>query len=103
MNSSSAQDEGGSTSQWIAHGGRGALRLSWTVVRLPMLALLVVMEPFVCGALSVLAALGVFVTLLLEFVVKLPHFPFWTMLGISAGLAVLQIPYYFLIRLFSGR
>ena len=83
-------------------GEHGILRLLWHVIRLPALALLVVMEPLVCGVLSAIAMLGVIFALFYEFLVKLPHFPFWMMLGISAGFALLLIPYYLLIRLFSS-
>ena len=88
-------------SGWLAAGGRGALRLAWHAIRLPSLSLLVVMEPVVRGVLSVIAVLGVLTAFFFEFLIKLPHFPFWMMLGISAGFAVLLVPYYLLIRLFS--
>ena len=51
--------------------------------------------------LSALAALGIFMTLFFEFLIRLPHFPFALMLAISAGFALLLVPYYHLIRLFS--
>lgn len=57
--------------------------------------------PFVCGFLSLTAVLGVLTALFWEFFSKTHHFPFWTVLGISVGIAMLQIPYYLLIRLFS--
>jgi hypothetical protein len=82
-------------------GGRGVLRLAWHTIRLPSVALLVVMEPVVCGVLSMIAVLGVLTAFFFEFLIKLPHFPFWMMLGISTGFAVLLVPYYLLIRLFS--
>ena len=86
---------------WVAEGGLGILRLSWNAIRIPTLALLVVMEPIVCGLLGAIAALGVVVSLIFEFLVKLPHYPFWLMMGISAALAALQVPYYLLIRFLS--
>lgn len=81
----------------------GALRLVWTAIRMPVLSVLVVMEPVVCGVLSAIAVLGVLVALFFQFVVGLPDFPFGMMLGVSAGLAFLLVPYYLLIRLFSMR
>ena len=87
----------------IAELGHGLLRFSWTAVRVPLLALLVAMEPIVCWILGAVAVLGIMVSLLFEFVVRLPNYPFWLMMGISAGIAALQIPYYLLIRLFSAR
>lgn len=82
---------------------RGALRFVWNAIRMPVLSLLVVLEPVVCGVLSALAVLGVLVALFFEFVVRLPDFPFWMMLGLATGLAALLVPYYLLIRLFSTR
>lgn len=101
MNSISAQHERLESRHWLAVGGLGFLRLFWNAIRIPALALLVVMEPIACGLLSIIAALGVIVSLLLEYLVKLPHYPFWLMIGISAGLAALQVPYYLLIRFLS--
>ena len=86
---------------WSATG-RAALRLAWHAIRLPILALLLVLEPFVRVVLSALAALGIFMTLFFEFLIRLPHFPFALMLAISAGFAMLLVPYYLLIRLFSA-
>jgi hypothetical protein len=101
MNPVSIPQEGTDSRHWIAEGGIGILRLSWNAIRIPTLALLVVMEPIVCGLLSAVAALGVIVSLIFAFLVKLPHYPFWLMMGISASLAALQIPYYLLIRFLS--
>lgn len=101
MNYISAQQERSDSRHWIAEGGRGILRLAWNAIRIPTLALLVAVEPFVCGVLSAIAVLGVIVSLMFEFLVKIPHYPFWLMIGISAGLAALQVPYYLLIRFLS--
>ena len=88
---------------WLAATGRGALRLTWHTVRLPALTLLVLLEPLICRTLSLLAILGLLTAFFWEFVVKPPHFPFWIVLGVSVGLALLQLPYYLLIRLLSNR
>ena len=103
MNSATIQREHAQSRHWISAGAFGILRISWTAVRVPALALLVVMEPFVCGFLSAVAALGVFVSLMFEFLVKLPHYPFWLMIGLCAGIAALQVPYYLLLRFLSAR
>lgn len=103
MNTVSTREDTSSSRSWLAVGGRGALRLTWHTIRLPALALLVTMEPLVCGLLSLLAILGVLTALFWEFVVQPPHFPFWTVLGLSVGFALLQVPYYLLVRLFSAR
>lgn len=80
-----------------------ALGLCWTIVRLPVLAFLVVLEPIVCGLLWLLATLGVLTAIFYEFVVRDPRFPFWICMGLSIGLALLAGLYYALIRLFGGR
>ena len=49
-----------------------------------------------------IAMLGVLTAFFFEFLIKLPHFPFWMMLGTSPPVCpVLLVPYYLLIRLFS--
>jgi len=87
------------------HKVRAALRFGakviWNAVRFPALAILSVMEPIVTGALSALSALSLIVALFFGLVVKPPHFPLWSMIGFSAGCALLIVPYYLLMRLFS--
>jgi hypothetical protein len=80
-----------------------ALRLAWHSVRLPILAVLVVLEPFVSIVLSALTILGIFFALFFRFLVRLAHFPFWMMLGISVGCATLLLVYYGIIRILTGR
>jgi hypothetical protein len=82
--------------------GRKVLFAFWHAIRLPILAVLIVLEHPLRLALSSLAVLGIFITLLFEYVLRVPNFPFWIMLGISAGFAVALVPYYGLIRLFSA-
>jgi hypothetical protein len=89
-------------SGWAWRAAFGLLVVAWTAIRLPLLAVLLVMEPIVCGVLSAVAALGVLCALFFEFVGKVPHYPFWLMIGVSAGLALLMLPYYLLVRLLSG-
>ncbi len=101
MDAPPSQSIGAKRTGVMAATGRGTLRLAWHAIRLPILALLVVMEPFVRVILSLLAALGVFTALFFEYLVRLPHFHFLLILGISAGCALLLFPYYLLIRLFS--
>lgn len=78
------------------------LRTLWTIVRLPVLAFLVVLEPIVCGALWLLATLGIVGALFYRFLVNDPRFPFWPAMGLSVGLALLVGLYYVLIRLLGG-
>jgi hypothetical protein len=77
------------------------LRLLWHVTRLPVLATLLILEPPIRVLLSTLTLLGIAMSLCFEYILRLPHFPFWPMLGLSIGCAALLVPYYGLIRLFS--
>ena len=72
------------------------------LARIPVLAFLVILEPIVCGALWLLATLGVLTALFYRFLIQDPRFPFWPALGISLGLALLVGLYDLLIRLFGG-
>lgn len=103
MNTVYARHENRDSQNWIATAGRSALRVAWHTIRLPILTLLVLMEPLVCWLLSLAAILGVLTALFWEFFSPKPHFPFWTVLAVSVGIGMLQIPYYLLIRLFSTR
>jgi len=87
----------------IASSGLFALRVAWHSIRIPVLAMLVVLEPFVCVLLSALAVLGIIVALFNRFLLHSPHFPFWMMLGVSVGCAVILMFYYGIIRFLSNR
>jgi hypothetical protein len=65
------------------------IRWLWHVVRLPIVMLLVMLEPVVALACGSLALLGVLTTIFFKLIVA-PHFPTWTMLTISVsfGLAL---------------
>jgi hypothetical protein len=78
------------------------VRIGWVLVRLPVLALLVVLEPFACGLLWLFATFGILGALFYRFLVHDPRFPFWPALGLSVGMALLAGAYYGLIRLFGG-
>jgi hypothetical protein len=56
----------------------------WRLVRLPIVTLLIVLEPVVSLVLGGLALLGVLMTLF-NSLVGPPHFPTWTMLTLSVG------------------
>jgi hypothetical protein len=103
MNSTNARSTFTNESGVIATTSRGMLWLAWNTIRLPVLAVLTVLEPFVCTALTLLAVFGIFFALFFEFLIRLSHFPFWMMMGFAVGCALLQMLYYLLIRLFSFR
>ncbi len=87
----------------LATSGLFALRLAWHSIRIPVLAVLMVLEPFVSVILSALAVLGIFVALFNRFLLHSPRFPFWMMLGVSVGCAVILMFYYGIIRILSNR
>lgn len=79
---------------------RETLRWLWRIVRLPVLALLVVVEPVVGFVFASLALLGVLMTAFFA-VIHAPHFPLWTMLGISISFGLALTLYEGLIRVLS--
>ena len=87
----------------LATAGRHGLTLLWHTVRLPILATLLVLEPPVRFVLTAITVLGITMALFFEYLVRLPHFPFGLMIGISMASAALLVPYHLLIRLFSLR
>ncbi len=79
--------------------GRGQLWLEalgwiWRLVRLPIVTLLVILEPVVSLVFGGLALLGVLMTLF-DTLIRLPHFPTWTMLTLSVGFGLA-------VRLYRG-
>lgn len=77
------------------------LWILWQVVRLPMLAVLLVLEPFVSLILTAFGFLGIVIGLILKFSGDLPHFPFWLMMAFSVGAILLLMAYHVLIGVFS--
>ena len=73
----------------------------WQVVRLPVLAVLIVLEPFISLILTAFGFLGIVVALILKFSGDLPDFPFWLMMAFSIGAILLLMAYHALIGLFS--
>lgn len=80
----------------------GALHTAWWLVRLPILAVLIVMEPIVCSLLGILSALGILGAVFFKFLVKDPRFPFWGTLVLSVALALAAGVYCALARLLGG-
>jgi hypothetical protein len=73
----------------------------WQVVRLPVLAVLIVFEPFVNLILTAFGFLGIVAALILKFSGDLPHFPFGLMMAFAIGAILLLMAYHVLIGLFS--
>jgi hypothetical protein len=78
-------------------------RMAWSVVRIPALAFLIVLEPVVGVVLAGLSLFGILVTFLFKWTSVDPRFPFWMMLGISIGFGVMLFLYEGLISLMSRR
>ena len=80
----------------------GVFWVTWAVIRLPILALLVILEPLI----RVLLAGSALLITLTAFFYKLvmPHasVPFWGMLGIAVGCVMILALYYALLRLLSA-
>lgn len=79
----------------------GVLWIVWNVVRLPILAILLILEPAVTLVLWGAAFLGILTSLLFEFSGAVPDFPFWLMMSISVSWALLLLAYHALLRLLS--
>ncbi len=79
----------------------GSLQLTWRLIRLPVLTLLVILQPVIGVAFGGLALLGVLMSFFFKVSGASPHFPFLTMLAISVGLGLVLIGYEALIRRLS--
>jgi hypothetical protein len=77
-----------------------AIRWFWRAACLPVLMLLVILEPLVTFVFAGLALLGLLTTGLF-YLVGPPEFPVWTMLALSLGFAIALVPYHALIRFLS--
>ena len=76
------------------------VQVLWTAIRLPVLLVLVILEPVVSAICGALALLGILTTIFFELVGP-PDFPWITMFAISLCFALALVPYYALIRLLS--
>jgi hypothetical protein len=81
---------------------RLAARASWQLVRLPLCALLVLIEPLLRATLVPLAFLGFLVTLVFGFLLGDPRFPKWGMLAGSVAALCLYWLYLGLLSLFMS-
>src|SRR5690242_1577022 len=91
-----------STGDIAAHGARALARGVWHLVRLPLLALLIVLEPIVSAILVFCAMVGTITALVFRLATTLPDFPFWGMLGVSLGCAGALALYHGLMRVLTN-
>ena len=78
------------------------LRAAWTLIRLPLLALVVILEPVVRVLLTGLALLLTLTAFFWVALRGLSAFPFWGMLGLGVTALLLLALYYALMRLLSA-
>jgi hypothetical protein len=95
------QGTSGRPVEFNSHNFAPSIRWLWRAACLPVLMLLVILEPLVTFVLEALALLGLLTTLFF-YLVGPPEFPVWTMLALSLGFAIALVPYHALIRLLSN-
>jgi hypothetical protein len=79
-----------------------ALQAGWMLLRLPVLAILVILEPLVRVLLGAFALLLVLAALFLECVAPQGSMPFWGMLATAVGCVALLALYYAIVRILSA-
>lgn len=82
------------------HPLRMVVRALCKAVCLPIVGVLLLLEPVVRLACGLLLVLGVFAAIVFELSAVGPWFPFLQVLGISLSFGVILVLYYFLISLF---
>ena len=80
----------------------GLLWLVWQAARLPVLVLLMILEPLVSTVLVAMALLGTLTAFFWKLASDRPDFPFFGMLALSLGCFFLLTFYHAAIRLLSG-
>ena len=80
----------------------GLLWLIWQAIRIPVLALLAILEPIVSTLLVAAALLGTLTALFWKLASNRPDFPFLGALALSVGCILLLTLYHGAIRLLSG-
>lgn len=80
----------------------GVLWLIWQAIRLPVLALLTILEPIVSTVLAAAALLGVSTAFFWKLTSNRPDFPFFGTLALSVGCFLLLTLYHGVMRLLSG-
>lgn len=80
----------------------GVLWLMWQAIRVPVLALLMILEPIVSTVLVAAALLGTLTAIFWKLASNRPDFPFFGTLALSVGCFLLLTLYHAVIRLLSG-
>ncbi len=77
------------------------VRLLWEIARVPVLAILLVLEPLVSLILTAVAVFGFAAAVILRLSGNLPHFSFWDMAAFSLGSMLALTAYRTLLGVFS--
>lgn len=96
-----SQLESSEAGRAIAASLVAALRLLWNLVRLPILAVLTLLEGVAQTVLGGLAFLSLVTALFFEYATPVARFPFWETLTFSAGCVLALVLYYILVRVLS--
>ena len=80
----------------------GLLWVIWQAIRVPVLALLMILEPIVSTVLVAAALLGTLTAIFWKLASNRPDFPFLGVLALSVGCFLLLTLYHGAIRLLSG-
>ena len=68
----------------------GTLRLMWSLVRVPLLGLLILLAPLVESVCGALLLLGVLMSIAFK-ISSAANFPFWTVIALSLGFGIFVI------------
>ena len=85
----------------LAHASHAIARLAWRAGRLPLLALLVLLEPVVRGVLSFAMVLVIIAAIVFELSAVGPGFSFLGALVAAVGLGLVLFGYYGVLTLLS--
>jgi hypothetical protein len=80
----------------------GLLWIIWQAIRVPVLALFLILEPIVSTLLVAAALLGTLTAIFWKLTWDRPGFPFFGVLALSVGCFLLLTLYHGVIRLLSG-
>lgn len=81
---------------------RASLATIWFVVRWPVFATLVILEPIARVILSGVALISVVIAVFFSLFATIPSFPFYGMLAVAVACLLGLVTYYILIGIFSG-
>lgn len=80
---------------------RRIFRTLWDLVRLPLLAILTLLEGIVCSVLGGAAFLIFWIAIFFRYATAVTHFHFWPMMALSGGCVLALILYYALMAALS--